>query len=136
MTFRAGFSLADFRSIFRPEMDGKLQSVRRKELIFYHILSSRAQLSKNDISRHFLESSKYRNFSSRSSGFSNFQVRILKKVLRARFKTAKNPTSRRPSESTQEALNSLLMHCLGRFDRFSPISAKRPPRGTDAKTPL
>ena len=41
-----------------------------------------------------------------------------------RFKTTENPTSRRPSESTQEALNSLLAICSSHFEPFSTISAK------------
>ena len=45
---------------------------------------------------------------------------------------ARNPTSRRPSESTQEALNSLLAMCSSDFEPYSTISTKIPPRGTDA----
>ena len=59
--------------------------------------------------------------------FSTYQLRILKKSAeRTRFKTAKNPTSRRPSESTQEALNSLLAMCSSHFEPFSMISATIP----------
>ena len=36
MTFRAGFSFVHFRPILDSETAGKLQSVRRKELIFAH----------------------------------------------------------------------------------------------------
>ena len=34
LTFRAGFSFVNFRSVLDPEMAGKWQSVLRKELIF------------------------------------------------------------------------------------------------------
>ena len=52
MTFRAGFASVDFLSNLGIEMVGKLQYVRRKTLIFSAFCSSRAQLSKNDVSRH------------------------------------------------------------------------------------
>ena len=77
------------------------------------------------VSGAFLEPSKSRNSSSRSSDFSNFHVICLKtNAERARFKTAKNPTSQRPSESTQEALNSLLAMGSSHFEQFSKISTK------------
>ena len=108
-------------------MAGKWQSVRRKMLIFSTFSSSGPQLSDFDVSGPFLEPSKSPNFSFQSADSSNFQVRFLKKSAeRAWFKTAKNPTSRRPSESIQEALNSFLTHWLGGFDRFSTISIKIP----------
>ena len=51
------------------------------------------------------------------------------------YVSVKNGSNRRPSESTQEALNSLLTQWLGCLEPFSTISTKIPPRGTDAGTP-
>ena len=51
-------------------------------------------------------------------------------------KSVENGSARRPWESTQEALNSLLTHWLGRFDRFSTIPTKIPLGGPTRDPPL
>ena len=71
------------------------------------------------------------------SGF--FQIQFKRKAERAWLKMAKKvktESCRRPSEPSQDALNSLFTHWLRCFEPFSTISTKIPPRGTDAGTPL
>ena len=54
----------------------------------------------------------------------------------AQVKTVKNPTSRRPSEATQEAMNSLLAMRSSHFEPFSTISTKIPLGGPTRGLPF
>ena len=128
MTFRAGFSFVHFLQILDPETARKFQSVRPKKLIFS------AHFEARELSYPIMTFPgtfwNLQNLESSVPGApilrcfkSDFSTKSAKGAW---FKTVKNHTSRRPPESTQEVLNSLLAMCSSHFEPFSTMSAQIP----------